>query len=1824
MELLKDGASFDTKVTDTANGATGCTAPLKQFSADIPLNNSATAYAITAKATDAADNTSAASDALSITVDATAPAITATVGGTIDVRTVKGVDTDTGTTTWKYKPITSGTTCDAAAMSGASDYTEDTDQTIGVTHNGKKVCFSSTDVAGNVGYAATSVLTIAAALTATVGTVPSGAAQSKDVAVSAVTAGATVQYNLITDALCNETNYGSGGTAVTLTNNAGSVTVTNETDNNKYLCFKVTKTNFSDQYFGSTQITGIDDTVPTVSSSAYYSNSALTTDLSGNVVTGSDIYTKVTFSENMTQTTGTGNAGRPVIKRKIGSTETQYAIVAAGSTLTTGQCMPNHATNTNVYACRYTVAASDGGAFTVVVDTDSSDLAGNNIASKYTNTTTLTLNPVAEPTVTYTPADGGYITSLSGTVMIAFSASAYSDSSCNDELTNTTAGTITDLRQDNATGTAITHTVTYSATNDTITLTPSSDLTEDWTVYAALTNGWYYSGTGGACTQGSASNATMTVDATAPTVTDGSTGYYGELSLTNELSGSYKSGKDIYTKVTFSEAVKNVPSNTASARPELFYRIGSTDTQYDIISSGTPDDGDCIESGTGNADEKQYSCRYTVKSTDSGSFAVKVGTNTTDKAGNALSLAYTHATTLTLDNTVPTISSVLVDGTTLTLTMSENVYAASAPVAGDFTIVGGGTPTVNAISGLENSILSADNSFTLTIASALTGTATLSYRKTTNAITDVAGNALADLTGQAIIAAPAAPTLALHSPSSSPGNDSTPTIRVTVDTNQQNGTAELFSDSSCASSLSDSVTVDAAYEDITVSSSNALTEGSHSLYAKHTNSSNQSTCSTTALSYEYDNTVPIISSVVYHGTSVILNMSEQVYGTATADDFTVTDDGTDQTPSGITIGATKLVATDTITLTVASIASNSVVTIDYSPSGSRYINDRAGNVLASVTDKSATEEAVFVSIVADDDRINATEDNNDVTISGSSAGIVQGTTITVGLDGSGTDVSGKTGTTDATGAWSVTILASEVQGLGEGSVVITASASGATDGTRTITYDATAPTISSSAYYSNSALTTDLSGNVVTGADIYTKITFSENMTQTTGTGSAGRPVIKRKVKTTETQYDIVAAGSTLGTDECMPNHATNTNVYACRHTVTSSEGGAFTVVVDTDSKDLAGNAVASKYTNTTTLTLNPVAEPTVVYSPLDDGITKDNTTDVTIDFSAAVYSDSNCATAIDNTSADTITALKITDNNGNAITHSVTYDSTDFTITLDPTANLADGDVYVSLSDAWYYSGTGGACTQGSASNATFEVDTAAPTVSSVVYRLNADDTENLANAGLTDSFYSIVSFSEQVTKVEATDSTARPEIKYQTSSSASAVQYDIVAAGSDLSSGECKPNSTGTKYSCKYTGTGLSGTNLFKTYITAYTDIATNAGTAQTYDSNAGGVTIANNVAPTLTYNPADSAYVGDNTTNITITASSALYADSSGTAFTDTTIDALITLKEDDASGDDIAKGVTISGNVITIDPNSNLEDGTVYVAISNGWYYGLNPTKSQGTASNVSFTVDTAVPTVSSVVYRATEGGSNGFANAGLTDSFYSVVTFSEVVTKVESDGATARPKIVYRTNSGATETQYDIVAAGSDLSSGDCKPNATGTAYTCMYTGLNLSGSNLFKSYVTDFTNLANTAGTAQSYSTNAGGVTIANNVAPTLTYSPADDADINTNTTNITITASGPIYKTSTGTAFSNTDIGNIISLKTNNSGGTDIAKTVTISGNVITIDPTNNLADGDVYVAISNGWYYGANPTKSQGTASNATFTMDTAAPSVSICCVSGNRGGY
>ena len=144
-------------------------------------------------------------------------------------------------------------------------------------------------------------------------------------------------------------------------------------------------------------------------------------------------------------------------------------------------------------------------------------------------------------------------------------------------------------------------------------------------------------------------------DTTAPTVTGALTGYFTTEAAGAALTGARKAGANIYTKVTFSEDMKHTKSDNASARPEIFYRIGSTDTQYDIVDNGdTLASGDCKPNHASNTNV--YICLYTVASSDNGALAVKVGTNSADRANNALATVYTHTDTYTLDNTAPRIA----------------------------------------------------------------------------------------------------------------------------------------------------------------------------------------------------------------------------------------------------------------------------------------------------------------------------------------------------------------------------------------------------------------------------------------------------------------------------------------------------------------------------------------------------------------------------------------------------------------------------------------------------------------------------------------------------------------------------------------------------------------------------------------------------------------------------------------------------------------------------------------------------------------------------------------------------------------------------------------------------------------------------------------------------------------------------------------------------------------------------------------------------------------------------------------------------------------
>ena len=106
------------------------------------------------------------------------------------------------------------------------------------------------------------------------------------------------------------------------------------------------------------------------------------------------------------------------------------------------------------------------------------------------------------------------------------------------------------------------------------------------------------------------------------------------------------------------------------------------------------------------------------------------------------------AATWTKDTAVPTISAATYHSSAITVTMSENVAVSGTKTGTDFTITGGGAPTVSSYA-ISNSTVT----LTLDAAIADGSTVTLAYAKNStaaNRITDTAGNELAAVSSQSV------------------------------------------------------------------------------------------------------------------------------------------------------------------------------------------------------------------------------------------------------------------------------------------------------------------------------------------------------------------------------------------------------------------------------------------------------------------------------------------------------------------------------------------------------------------------------------------------------------------------------------------------------------------------------------------------------------------------------------------------------------------------------------------------------------------------------------------------------------------------------------------------------------------------------------------------------------------------------------------------------------------------------------------------------------------------------------------------------------------
>ena len=297
--------------------------------------------------------------------------------------------------------------------------------------------------------------------------------------------------------------------------------------------------------------------------------------------------------------------------------------------------------------------------------------------------------------------------------------------------------------------------------------------------------------------------------------------------------------------------------------------------------------------------------------------------------------------------------------------------------------------------------------------------------------------------------------------------------------------------------------------------------------------------------------------------------------------------------------------------------------------------------------------------------------------------------------------------------------------------------------------------------------------------------------------------------------------------------------------------------------------------------------------------------------------------------------------------------------------------------------------------------------------------------------------------------------------------------------------------------------------------------------------------------------------------------------------------------------------------------SFDEGTVSISASVTDWAG-NSSSSTG-----SFVYDTDAPSVSSILYRDRAAGGHAITHVSPTDTVYSIISFDEAPAQVLSSNFDARPAIFFRGTDAPYETQYDIVSSDALLKSGECQESGIGATvgkkYLCKYTGSRLKGSNLFKSYVQTYADASGNVGSVQSYTTNSDGVTMSLANAPVASFSPVDGKITTDTDTDIVVSLTAPIYRASSATVFTDTTIDDIITLKSGTAAGTAIAFDATISGTTITISPDNDLADGDVYVGISDGWYYGTNPIKSRGFSKSVIFTIDTTNPTLTVLPISG-----
>ena len=377
-----------------------------------------------------------------------------------------------------------------------------------------------------------------------------------------------------------------------------------------------------------------------------------------------------------------------------------------------------------------------------------------------------------------------------------------------------------------------------------------------------------------------------------------------------------------------------------------------------------------------------------------------------------------------------------------------------------------------------------------------------------------------------------------------------------------------------------------------------------------------------------------------------------------------------------------------------------------------------------------------------------------------------------------------------------------------------------------------------------------------------------------------------------------------------------------------------------------------------------------------------------------------------------------------------------------------------------------------------------------------------------------------------------------------------------------------------------------------TTVEDDANNAISASSGTFTAREIGVSDTTAPTITFSPADLATSIAKDSNITLTFSEAI-RNTDNSEITNSNVGSLVTLKGTNSSGNDIAFNASIDSakSVITINPSSDFSsEQIIYIAIGatvEDLYDNVI------TASSISFTaIDSISPTLAFDPIDLENP-------VPVTDNI--TITFNEAIRNIDDSTLTS-------TNVDSLISLKDTDENGTDIDF-----NATIDSNKKIIT---INPDSSLSSEQTVYVAIGATLEDDSNNAITASSITFvaADSTAPNLDFTPADSATGIAVNSDITI-AFDEVIRNTDDSALTDSNVDTLITLKTTNSSGSDIAFDAVIdnSKQLITIAPSSDFSSEQViYVAI------GATVEDASDnaiSASSITFTAaDSTAPTVAF----------